>query len=232
MSMDEIKIKLEEIEDNLKSIINIFNIGPHKKYDIVRDIYGLFQDCNDLFNININLTMELRREIYIFNELYHFVNYNDLLIQNEMQNESGNYNITYYKNKYIDPLIKLIKNVTKELDEYKKNQIIPFIIQYAVNSIGFPRVSIYFGNVNYNELENTLNRTISNIMVENCDILINNYLEYEDEIYSRHFMEQPAIIVKYFYNNKWYDYNLLNNKELMKQYKIVYDKTYLIYNYI
>jgi hypothetical protein len=160
------------------------------------------------------------------------MNYNDLLLQHEMQNESGNYNITYFKNKYINPLDKLIKCVIKELDEYKKNEIIPFIIQYAVNSISFPRVYIHNGSIIYNELENTLNRIVSNIMVENCDILINNYLEYEDEIYSKHFMEQSSIIVKYFYNNKWYDYNLLNNKELMKQYKIIYDKTYPIYNHM
>jgi hypothetical protein len=227
--MDDVNAKLDDIEYNIQSFIEQFNICLDPKYDSIQKIYEILKVCNEIFDIYI--TKALRREIYIFNEFYHFVIYKELQLNNEIQNDI-NYNLSYYKSDYIDLLIKLIKSLRIELDNYKMNEIIPFVIQYtkilSKNSV----VVLETGSLLNCELTNTMNEFISRIMVDNCNILVNNFLEYEDEIYNKCFMEQSPIEVKYFYNNKWSSYDLIRNQKLMVLYKIIYEKTYPSYNHL
>jgi hypothetical protein len=227
--MDDVNAKLDEVEYNIQSFIEQFNISLDTKCDIIQKIYEILKECNEIFDIYI--TKALRREIYIFNEFYHFVIYKELQLNNEMQNDI-NYNLSYYKSDYIDLLIKLIKSLRIELDNYKMNEIIPFVIQYTKNLSKNSVVVMHTGSLLHCELTNTINEFISRIMVDNCNILVNNYIEYEDEIYNKCFMEQSPIEVKYFYNNKWSSYDLIRNQELMVLYKRIYEKTYPSYNHL
>jgi hypothetical protein len=106
------------------------------------------------------------------------------------------------------------------------------VIQYTKNLSKNSVVVMHTGSLLHCELTNTINEFISRIMVDNCNILVNNFLEYEDEIYNKCFMEQSPIEVKYFYNNKWSSYDLIRNQELMVLYKRIYEKTYPSYNHL
>ena len=230
-NLDDVNVKLDDIEYNIQSFIEQFNIGIDTKCDIIQKIYEILKECNEIFDIYI--TNALRREIYLFNEFYHFVIYKELQLNNEMQNDI-NYNLSYYKSDYIDILIKIIKSLRIELDNYKMNEIIPFVIQYTKN-LNLSKNSVVVlqtGSLLHCELTNTMNELISRIMLDNCNILVNNFLEYEDEIYNKCFMEQSSIEVKYFYNNKWNSYDLIRNQELMVLYKRIYEKTYPSYNHL
>lgn len=238
--MEDMKIKLEDIEYHISTFIDSFDKGviPEKKDNMINDIYNILQECNELFKVEIS--KELRREIYIFNELYHYIMYKELQLTYEMHNDI-NYNISYYIAEFIEPLNKLVKNSIIELENYKINYMIPFVIQY-VSSSSLSITSIFkdkhtklrTGSVLHKDLKYTLNSIVSNIMVDNCNILVNNYIEYEDELYSKYncSIEQPLIEVKYFYNNRWNTYDLIRNEQLMVLYKRIYEKIHPSYNHI
>lgn len=238
--MEDIKIKLEDLECQISSFIDLFNKDklPEKKDDMIKDIYNILQECIEIFNVDIS--KELRREIFIFNELYHFIKYKELQLTYEIHNNI-NYNISYYNNEFIEPLNKLVKNSIIELENYKINDMILFVIQYvslsshsSTSMFKDKNIKLNTGTAIYCDLNYTLNSIVSNIMVDNCNILLNNYIEYEDELYSKHnySMEQSLIEVKYFYNNKWNTYDLIRNQELMILYKRIYEKVHHSYNHL
>lgn len=238
--MEDVKIKLEDIEYHISTFIDSFDKGviSEKKNDMIQDIYNILKECIEIFNLDIS--KELRREIYIFNELYHLIMYKELQLTYEMHNDI-NYNISYYIAEFIEPVNKLVKNSIIELENYKINDTIPFVIQY-VSSSSLSTSTIFkdkhtklrTGSVLHNDLNYTLNSIVSNIMVDNCNILVNNFIEYEDELYSKYncSMEQSLIEVKYFYNNKWNTYDLIRNQELIVLYKRIYEKVHPSYNHI
>lgn len=230
--MEDIKIKLEDIEYYISIYIDSFDKGeiPEKKDDIINDIYNILQECNEVFKIQIS--KELRCEIYILNELYHFIMYKELQLTYEIHNDI-NYNISYYISEFIEQLNKLVKKSIIEIENYKMNDMIPYVIQYLSSSY-LSMTSIFkdkhtklrTGSVLHKDLKYTLDSIVSNIMIDNCNILVNNYIEYEDELYSKYnySIEQPLIEVKYFHNNKWISYDLIRNQELMILYKRIYEK--------
>lgn len=238
--MDEIKSRIDEVETELLYFIELFNNNKftEKKY-MIEEIYEILKECNEIFNIQF--AKELRREIFIFNELYHFIKYKELQLNHDMQNDTTN-TISYYINEIVEPFIKLIKRLIIELENYKINEIIPFAIQYVTSSLSHSIssniedkiIKLHIGTVLHRDLKYTLNSIISNIMLDNCNILVNSYIEYEDELYSKHnySLEQSLIEVKYFYNNKWNSYDLIRNQELMTLYKRIYEKVHPSYNHI